>query len=54
VLADEDDNKILETAVHSRSEAIITNEKDLLRLKEYQGIRMLTLSEFLRGPEIGQ
>jgi predicted nucleic acid-binding protein len=54
VPADEDDNKIIETAVHSRSEAIITNDKDLLRLKEYQGIRMLTVNEFLRSPEIGR
>ena len=54
VPADEDDNKIVETAVHSRSEAIITNDKDLLRLKEYQGIRMLTVNEFLRSPEIGR
>jgi putative PIN family toxin of toxin-antitoxin system len=35
---DEDDNKIVETAVHSRFEAIITNDKDLLRLMEYQGL----------------
>jgi putative PIN family toxin of toxin-antitoxin system len=35
---DEEDNKIVETAVHSRFEAIITNDKDLLRLMEYQGL----------------
>jgi putative PIN family toxin of toxin-antitoxin system len=37
---DHDDNKIIECAVHSRSEAIITNDGDLLRMKSYKGIRM--------------
>jgi len=41
VPADEDDNWIVECAVHSRSETIVTNDKDLLRLKEYQGIRII-------------
>jgi uncharacterized protein len=45
---DPDDNRILECAVHSRSEAIITHDKDLLRMKSYQGIRMMKVNEFLR------
>jgi predicted nucleic acid-binding protein len=52
---DEDDNRVIECAVHSRSEAIITNDGDLLRMKEYQGIRMLKIHEFLReGPQRGR
>jgi predicted nucleic acid-binding protein len=31
---DPDDNRILECAVHSRSEAIITHDKDLLRIQK--------------------
>jgi predicted nucleic acid-binding protein len=34
--------------------ALAGNDKDLLRLKEYQGIRMLTVNEFLRSPKIGR
>ena len=45
---DPDDNRIVECAVHSRSEAIITNDKDLLRMKSYHGIRMMKINEFLR------
>ena len=45
---DPDDNRILECAVHSRSEAIITHDKDLLRMKSYHGIRMMKINEFLR------
>ena len=45
---DPDDNRILECAVHSRSEAIITHDKDLLRMKSYHGIRMMKVNEFLQ------
>ena len=52
---DPEDNKIVECAVHSRSEAIITNDKDLLRMEEYNGIKMMKVHEFLReGPERGR
>jgi len=45
---DPDDNRILECVVHSRSEAIITHDKDLLRMKSYHGIRMMKVNEFLQ------
>jgi putative PIN family toxin of toxin-antitoxin system len=52
---DSDDDKIVECAVESGSEAIITHDKDLLRMKEYNGIRMLKVREFIReGPERGR
>jgi len=55
VPGDPDDNRIVECAVHSRSEAIITNDGDMLRMKRYQGIRMLKVHEFLRqGPARGR
>src|SRR5258708_1205856 len=34
-------------------EAIVTHDKDLLRMKEYQGIRMVKVLDFLQeGPEL--
>ncbi len=52
---DPDDDKIVECAVESGSEAIITHDGDLLRMKEYQGIRMMKVHECLRsGPESGR
>ena len=36
VPSDADDNRIVECAVASRSEAIITGDKDVLRLGSYQ------------------
>ena len=44
---DPEDNKIVECAVHSRSEAIITNDNDLLRMKQYEGIDMIKVGAFL-------
>ena len=55
VKSDPDDNRIVECALESGSEVIVTNDKDLLRMKEYQGIRMVKVLDFLReGPERGQ
>ena len=45
---DPDDNRIVECAVESGSVAIITHDNDLLRLRSYQGIKMMTVAEFLR------
>jgi len=54
VTSDPDDNRIVECALHSRSEAIITNDGDLLRMKSYEGIRMMKVHEFMRRPERGR
>ena len=45
---DPDDNKILECAVDSNSQYIITYDQHLLNLKEFQGIKIMTPEEFLR------
>lgn len=45
VKEDPDDNKIIECAVASDSEYIITYDKHLLKLKEYNGIRIVTPEE---------
>jgi uncharacterized protein len=47
VVADPDDNRIIEAVVAGGCEAIITGDNDLLRLKEYAGIKMLRVSDFL-------
>jgi uncharacterized protein len=54
---DPDDNKILECAVASGSDYIVSGDKDLLRLQRYDSIRILTVSDFLdlmqaQGPKI--
>jgi putative PIN family toxin of toxin-antitoxin system len=48
VTDDPDDNRILECAVEAGSDFIITYDKDLLRLGEYAGVKILRASEFLQ------
>ena len=45
---DLDDNKILECAIEGKSRFIITKDNHLLKIKEYEGIGILTPSEFLK------
>ena len=50
VLKDEADNRILECAIAGRADAIVTGDRALLELREYRGVRMLSLREYLEGP----
>ncbi|MBI1819123.1 MAG: putative toxin-antitoxin system toxin component, PIN family [Nitrospirae bacterium] len=47
VLKDEPDNRILECAVAGRADLIVTGDKEMLRLKEFEGIRIISLKEYL-------
>jgi putative PIN family toxin of toxin-antitoxin system len=47
VFRDEPDNRILECAVEGNAEAIVTGDKAMLAIGEYEGIRLLTLAEYL-------
>ena len=44
---DDDDNRVLETAVEGKCEYVVTGDKDLLDLENYEGIKILTPGEFL-------
>lgn len=46
VLADEPDNRILECAVEAAADFIVTGDKHLLSLKNFQDIRIISLSNF--------
>jgi uncharacterized protein len=49
VPSDPRDNHIVECAVAGRSEAIVTRDRDLLRLGSYEGIAMIRVRDFLRS-----
>jgi putative PIN family toxin of toxin-antitoxin system len=54
---DPDDNRILECAVEGQANVIVSGDRDLRRLKLYQGIPIVTPTDFLRtlggqGPEV--
>jgi putative PIN family toxin of toxin-antitoxin system len=46
VAADSDDNRILECAIEAGSEHVVTEDKDLLRMGSFEGIRILRASAF--------
>ncbi|MBI4654319.1 MAG: putative toxin-antitoxin system toxin component, PIN family [Nitrospirae bacterium] len=47
VFKDEPDNRILECALSGKVEAIVTGDKEMLKLKEYEGIKIISLKEYL-------
>lgn len=47
VFGDEADNRILECAVEGKADAIVTGDKAMLALGEYQGIRLIALAGYL-------
>ncbi len=46
IVSDPEDNKILESAVEAGAEFLITSDNDLLRLDEYQGIKIINPAQF--------
>jgi uncharacterized protein len=48
VKEDPDDNRILECAIEAGSDFIVTADKHLLRLVEYQGIEIVRAGDFLQ------
>ena len=46
-LSDEPDNRILECAVAADAQAIVTGDRAMLALGEFQSIRIVSLSEYL-------
>jgi len=48
VVRDKSDNKIIECALDGRADYIVTGDPDLLALKEFRNIKIVTAHEFLR------
>ena len=48
VSRDPEDNKLLATAQAASADYLVAEDQDLLVLKEYQGVRIVTAAEFIR------
>lgn len=46
-LRDEADNRILKCALAGRADAIVTGDREMLRLGAFRGIRIVTLGEYV-------
>ena len=52
VIRDPDDDAVISCALVGECELIVSGDKDLLDLKEYHGIRIVTAAEFLTELEL--
>lgn len=44
---DPDDNRILEAAVTGKAECIVSGDRHLLRMKNFRGIKIVTVNDFV-------
>jgi len=49
VVRDKKDNKIIDCAFDGKADYIVTGDPDLLELKEFREIKIVTAKEFLEG-----
>jgi predicted nucleic acid-binding protein len=47
IFKDEPDNRILECAIHGGADLLVTGDKKILQLREYKGIKIIRLKEYL-------
>jgi putative PIN family toxin of toxin-antitoxin system len=47
ILADEPDNRILECAIAGQADSVVTGDRAMLQLGQYQQIRIISLKEYL-------
>ena len=47
VFNDDPDNRVLECAESGQADVIVTGDKEMLLLKRYQGIQLITLRDYL-------
>ena len=49
VLSDEADNRVLECAVTGQADLLVTGDREVLSLGEYEGVQIIALREYLEG-----
>ena len=47
ILQDNTDNRILECAIDGRADVIVTGDKSMLELREYGGVKIISLKKYL-------
>jgi putative PIN family toxin of toxin-antitoxin system len=49
VFKDDPDNRILECALSGNADVVVTGDKEMLRLKAYDDVKIITLKEYLES-----
>ncbi len=49
VFRDDPDNRILECAISGKVDLIVTGDKEMLRMKEYMGVKIKSLGDYLES-----
>ena len=47
IFKDEPDNRILECAIYGGADLLVTGDKEILKLREYKGVKIISLKEYL-------
>jgi putative PIN family toxin of toxin-antitoxin system len=47
VFEDDPDNRILECAIHGKADVLVTGDKGMLQLREYEAIKIISLKEYI-------
>lgn len=47
IFKDEPDNRILECAISGKADFLVTGDKEMLQLREYKGVKIISLKEYL-------
>ena len=54
IVRDKSDNKIIECAYDGKADYIVTGDTDLLEIKEFKGIKIITAKEFIERRQINK
>jgi putative PIN family toxin of toxin-antitoxin system len=49
VFRDGPDNRVLECAIFGKADLIVTGDKEMLRLKEYMGVKIASLRDYIES-----
>jgi putative PIN family toxin of toxin-antitoxin system len=47
IFKDDPDNRILECAIHGKADVLVTGDKEMLRLRDYKSIKIISLKEYI-------
>jgi putative PIN family toxin of toxin-antitoxin system len=47
VFEDDPDNRILECAIYGKADVLVTGDKGMLQLREYEAIKIISLKEYI-------